>query len=122
MSKSGIAKKGDIIVSSIVASTIPVEKFSLYEDLTVGENLQFFGGVYGLKDAEIARRKKELFRLLSLGEVERQKTAQLPLDWKQRVPLASAVIHQPKIVFLDEPTSGVDPISLASFRFKKQID
>ncbi len=122
MSKSGIAKKGDIIVSSVIASTIPAEKFSLYEDLTVGENLQFFGGVYGLKDAEIARRKKELFRLLSLEEVERQKTAELPLGWKQRVALASAVIHQPKIVFLDEPTGGIDPISLASFRFKKQID
>ena len=67
MSKSGIAKKGDIIVSSVLASTIPVEEFSLYEDLAMGENLQFFGGVYGLKDAEIARRKKELFRLLSLG-------------------------------------------------------
>jgi len=91
------------------------QKFSLYEDLTVGENLQFFGGVYGLKDAEIARRQKELFHLLSLGEVERQKTAELPLGWKQRVALASAVIHQPKIVFLDEPTSGVDPISRRNF-------
>ena len=91
------------------------QKFSLYEDLTVGENLQFFGGVYGLKDAEITRRQKELFHLLSLGEVERQKTAELPLGWKQRVALASAVIHQPKIVFLDEPTSGVDPISRRNF-------
>lgn len=91
------------------------QKFSLYEDLSVGENLRFFGGVYGLKNEEIARRQKELFRLLSLGEVERQKTARLPLGWKQRVALASAVIHQPKIVFLDEPTSGVDPISRRDF-------
>jgi ABC-2 type transport system ATP-binding protein len=91
------------------------QKFSLYEDLTVGENLQFFGGIYGLRNAEIARRKKELFRLLSLGEVERQNTAELPLGWKQRVALASAVIHRPKIVFLDEPTSGVDPISRRHF-------
>ena len=91
------------------------QKFSLYEDLTVGENLQFFGGVYGLKNGEIARRKKELFHQLSLGEVERQSTAELPLGWKQRVALASAVIHRPKLVFLDEPTSGVDPISRRNF-------
>jgi len=91
------------------------QRFSLYEDLTVGENLQFFGGVYGLKNDQIAARMKELFSLLALGEVERRKTAELPLGWKQRVALASAVIHRPKIVFLDEPTSGVDPISRRNF-------
>ena len=91
------------------------QRFSLYEDLTVEENLQFFGGIYGLRNAEIAVRKKELFHLLSLGEVERQNTADLPLGWKQRVALASAVIHRPRIVFLDEPTSGVDPVSRRHF-------
>lgn len=91
------------------------QKFSLYEDLTVGENLRFFGGIYGMEREEIESRRKELFARLGLAEVERRRPAELPLGWKQRVALASAVLHRPKIVFLDEPTSGVDPISRRQF-------
>jgi len=91
------------------------QKFSLYEDLTVAENLRFFGGIYGLDREEIDSRRSELFAKLGLTEVERRKPAELPLGWKQRVALASAVLHRPKIVFLDEPTSGVDPISRRQF-------
>jgi len=91
------------------------QKFSLYEDLTVSENLQFFGGVYGLSKQRIRERKRELLEFLGLEDFERRRTAQLPLGWKQRVALASAVLHQPKIVFLDEPTSGVDPVSRRNF-------
>ncbi|HUU27841.1 MAG TPA: ABC transporter ATP-binding protein [archaeon] len=91
------------------------QKFSLYEDLTVGENLEFYGGVYGLGKEQIRERKRELLGRLGLEKVERQVTSDLPLGWKQRVALASAVLHRPKIVFLDEPTSGVDPISRRNF-------
>ena len=91
------------------------QKFSLYEDLSVAENFRFFGGVYGMKNGEIAERRGELFRLLQLEEVGDRKPGQLPLGWKQKVALASAVLHRPRIVFLDEPTSGVDPISRRTF-------
>jgi ABC-2 type transport system ATP-binding protein len=91
------------------------QKFSLYEDLTVDENLEFFGGVYGLERGQLARRKEELVERLGLGEFRKRLTSQLPLGWKQRLALGSAVIHQPKIIFLDEPTGGVDPISRRNF-------
>ena len=91
------------------------QKFSLYEDLTVGENLDFFGSVYGLRNRDLEERKRELLVRLGLEGVERQMTKSLPLGWKQKVALASAVLHRPKIVFLDEPTSGVDPINRRNF-------
>jgi ABC-2 type transport system ATP-binding protein len=91
------------------------QKFSLYDDLTISENLQFYGGIYGLRRRRIAERIDEL--LVTLGLVGQGGTLvrALPLGWKQRMALASALLHEPQIVFLDEPTSGVDPASRRSF-------
>ncbi|MCE5269994.1 ABC transporter ATP-binding protein [bacterium] len=91
------------------------QKFSLYEDLTVAENLEFFGGVYGLDNSRLRQRRDEILGRLHLSDMRDRRTAQLPLGWKQRLALASAVIHEPGIVFLDEPTGGVDPISRRNF-------
>jgi len=91
------------------------QKFSLYPDLRVVENLRFFGGVYGLEGADLERRIQEVMERLELKERADELTAQLPLGFKQRLGLASAILHNPKIVFLDEPTSGVDPIARRQF-------
>jgi ABC-2 type transport system ATP-binding protein len=91
------------------------QKFSLYEDLTVEENLDFFGGIYGL-DAE-RKQSRDAWVLDMAGLTERRKslTRELPLGWKQRLALGCAVLHEPPVLFLDEPTSGVDPLSRRSF-------
>jgi ABC-2 type transport system ATP-binding protein len=91
------------------------QKFSLYNDLTVEENINFFGGVYGLYNSKLAERKKWVLKVAYLEGKEKLLTASLPGGIKQRLALAIAVIHQPKIVFLDEPTGGVDPISRRNF-------
>jgi ABC-2 type transport system ATP-binding protein len=91
------------------------QKFSLYDDLKVGENLYFFGGIYGLKRDAIKSRIKELDHALNLLEVENRKTLSLPLGFKQRLALACAILHKPPILFLDEPTGGVDPIARRYF-------
>jgi len=91
------------------------QRFSLYGDLTVGENLRFFGSVYGMSSSRITARTVELFARLGLEQVGDKLPVELPLGWKQRVALASAVLHEPRIVFLDEPTSGVDPVNRRSF-------
>lgn len=91
------------------------QRFSLYEDLTVRENVQFYGGVYGLDRAAIARKTEELLDRLDLWEHADRLTAALPLGWKQRMALGTALLHDPPIVFLDEPTSGVDPESRRRF-------
>jgi ABC-2 type transport system ATP-binding protein len=91
------------------------QRFSLYEDLTAEENLNFFGGVYGLPDARLRERLTEVLRLVGLEDRRRQLTSTLPLGLKQRLALASAIIHEPAILFLDEATSGVDPISRRNF-------
>jgi len=91
------------------------QRFSLYEDLTVGENLEFYGGVYGLNKSRLAERKSLLLTELELEKLDSRMTAGLPLGWKQRLALGCAVIHQPRVVFLDEPTGGVDPISRRNF-------
>ncbi|MBN2290085.1 MAG: ABC transporter ATP-binding protein [Candidatus Glassbacteria bacterium] len=91
------------------------QRFSLYEDLTVEENLEFYGGVYGLNEAELGRRKHGLLKELELEGLEKRMTAALPLGWKQRLALGCAVIHRPRMVFLDEPTGGVDPVSRRNF-------
>ena len=91
------------------------QKFSLYNDLTVKENLQFFGGVYGLSRARIRERTAELNDDLGLGEWLDRRTGSLPLGFKQRLALGAAILHKPAIVFLDEPTSGVDPIARRHF-------
>ena len=91
------------------------QRFSLYGDLTVGENLEFFGGVYGLGRRDIARRVEELDRDLGIKEHIKRRTRALPLGFKQRLALGAAILHRPSILFLDEPTSGVDPIARRHF-------
>ncbi len=91
------------------------QRFSLYDDLTVGQNLRFFGGVYGLRGAEARAREAWALDMAGLEGKQGRLTRELPGGWKQRLALACAVLHQPKVVFLDEPTSGVDPISRRRF-------
>lgn len=91
------------------------QKFSLYNDLTVEENINFFGGVYGLYNDKLRERKKWVLKVADLEGREKAITGSLPGGIKQRLALGTAVIHEPKIVFLDEPTSGVDPISRRNF-------
>lgn len=91
------------------------QRFSLYDDLTVEENINFFGGVYGLKGEKLEDRKNWVLKIANLNNKESLLTGSLPGGIKQRLALGTAVIHNPKIVFLDEPTSGVDPISRRSF-------
>lgn len=91
------------------------QKFSLYNDLTVEENINFFGGIYGLSNNELEERKKWVLSIADLTGKEKLLTDSLPGGIKQRLALGTAVIHKPEIVFLDEPTSGVDPISRRNF-------
>ena len=91
------------------------QKFSLYNDLTVVENINFFGGVYGLEGKSFEERKKWVLEISNLKGKETILTGDLPGGIKQRLALGTAVIHRPNIVFLDEPTSGVDPISRRNF-------
>jgi ABC-2 type transport system ATP-binding protein len=91
------------------------QKFSLYEDLTVYENIRFYGGVYGMKIAERKARTKEMLDRLGLTAYENRKIGDLPLGWKQKLAFSIAILHNPKIVFLDEPTGGVDPITRRQF-------
>jgi ABC-2 type transport system ATP-binding protein len=91
------------------------QRFSLYNDLTVEENINFFGGIYGLNGSRLLERKQWVLKIANLNGKENLLTASLPGGIKQRLALGTAVIHRPKIVFLDEPTSGVDPISRRNF-------
>ncbi|MBI1931081.1 MAG: ABC transporter ATP-binding protein [Ignavibacteriales bacterium] len=91
------------------------QRFSLYNDLTIEENIKFFGGVYGLEGKELNERMQWILKTANLIGKENILTGSLPGGIKQRLALGTAVIHKPKIVFLDEPTSGVDPISRRSF-------
>lgn len=91
------------------------QKFSLYPDLTVGENIALYGGVYGIPGRELPRRKGWILEMAGLEGKERLRTRELSGGWKQRLALGCAVIHEPAILFLDEPTSGVDPISRRQF-------
>ncbi|MEP2347863.1 MAG: ABC transporter ATP-binding protein, partial [Algoriphagus sp.] len=91
------------------------QKFSLYEDLTVIENIQFFGGIYGLSDQEIKDKSEHLIELLGLQAESKKLVGSLPLGWKQKLAFSVAIIHDPKIVFLDEPTGGVDPVTRRQF-------
>lgn len=91
------------------------QRFSLYNDLTVEENIRFFAGVYGLTGKKYDERKKWVLKVANLEGKENLLTASLPGGIKQRLALGTAVIHEPKIVFLDEPTSGVDPVSRRNF-------
>lgn len=87
------------------------QKFSLYSDLTVRENLEFFGGVYGLSPRRLAQRMEDIMALTGLDRWPNQLAGNLSGGWKQRLALANAFLHEPRILFLDEPTAGVDPVS-----------
>ncbi len=91
------------------------QKFSLYEDLTVAQNIEFYGGVYGLSRGEIRDTTDRMLRELKLENQRDTLTRALPLGWKQRLALSAAMLHKPTILFLDEPTGGVDPISRRNF-------
>lgn len=91
------------------------QKFALYDDLTVRENITFFGGIYGLKRQRIKQKSTQLIEDLGLNGVENQLVGSLPLGWKQKIAFSVAMLHEPKIVFLDEPTGGVDPITRRQF-------
>ena len=91
------------------------QKFSIYQDLTVQENLDFYGGVYGLSGEEKEERDAWVLDMAGLTDRKKTLTGDLPLGWKQRLALGCAVLHRPPILFLDEPTSGVDPISRRNF-------
>jgi ABC-2 type transport system ATP-binding protein len=96
------------------------QRFSLYEDLSVRQNLRFFGGVYGLRGAAYRDREAWAVEMAALSGKEDLLTGSLPGGWKQRLALACAVMHRPRVIFLDEPTSGVDPLSRR--RFWRLID
>jgi ABC-2 type transport system ATP-binding protein len=89
--------------------------FSLYADLTVDENIQLFAGLYGVRGARLAERRRAVLAMAGLEEHHARLTGDLPLGWKQRLALGTAVLHEPPLLFLDEPTSGVDPISRRGF-------
>ncbi len=91
------------------------QKFSLYEDLTVAENIRFFGGIYGMKKKDLAKAGEAMIHKLGMEEVEDRLIATLPLGWKQRIAFSIAILHRPGLVFLDEPTSGVDPVTRRQF-------
>lgn len=91
------------------------QKFSLYEDLTVYENIRFYGGIYGLPMKVIKQKSEQLLKRLGFYEERNTLVASLPLGWKQKLAFSVAIFHDPKIVFLDEPTGGVDPITRRQF-------
>ena len=91
------------------------QKFSLYDDLTIKENIMFFGGIYGLSRNKIKEKTAVLIAELELEEVANQLVGALPLGWKQKLSFSVALLHEPKIIFLDEPTGGVDPITRRQF-------
>src|SRR5436190_10980949 len=91
------------------------QKFSLYENLTVFENIEFYGGVYGLSRSEIRKRGEEMISTLGLSNEAKKLVGELPLGWKQKLAFSVAIFHRPKIVFLDEPTGGVDPVTRRQF-------
>lgn len=91
------------------------QKFSLYDDLTIVENIMFFGGIYGLNKSELNEKIQLLLAQLNLHDKKNELLKSLPLGWKQKLAFSTAVIHNPEIVFLDEPTGGVDPITRRQF-------
>lgn len=91
------------------------QKFSLYDDLTIRENIRFYGGIYGLSNQALREKGQRLIDRLGLHEEANKKVGSLPLGWKQKLSFSIAILHEPKIVFLDEPTGGVDPITRRQF-------
>ncbi len=91
------------------------QKFSLYEDLTVGENIRLYAGIYGLTNLEIRDRTHDLLERLGMEGRRKKLVKSLPLGWRQKLAFSVAMVHQPRVVFLDEPTGGVDPITRRQF-------
>lgn len=91
------------------------QKFSLYEDLKVWENIRLYGGIYGMRDKEIARKTGLLLEKLDFSQERDTLVRSLPLGWKQKLAFSVSIFHEPKIVFLDEPTGGVDPTTRRQF-------
>ena len=91
------------------------QRFSLYDDLTVAENIRLFGGIYGMKDADIKRKTTQLLEQLQFASHPNSLVASLPLGWKQKLAFSVSILHDPGIVFLDEPTGGVDPATRRQF-------
>ena len=91
------------------------QKFSLYGNLTVKENLNFFGGIYGIPRKDLIIKRDELIKELGLENEKNKLVSQLPLGWKQKLAFSVAIFHEPQIVFLDEPTGGVDPVTRRQF-------
>ncbi len=91
------------------------QRFSLYEDLTIRENIRLYGGIYGLSSAEVRRRTDRIVARLELESAADEAVRALPLGWRQKLAFAVALLHEPPLVFLDEPTSGVDPITRRQF-------
>ena len=114
---------GSVLGSNIVTEVAKVkpqigymsQKFSLYNDLTVLENLEFYGGIYGIPRHELKKRSRDTIKMAMLEGRENELTANLSGGWRQRLSLGCAILHDPKVIFLDEPTSGVDPLSRRMF-------
>lgn len=91
------------------------QRFSLYDDLTPHENIRFFGGIYGLGRSELKEKGERMLEALDLGHAADTRLSALPLGWKQKLAFSVALLHEPKLVFLDEPTGGVDPVTRRRF-------
>lgn len=91
------------------------QKFSLYQDLTVAENLTLFSTIYGMTDREIRAKSDDIFKLLEMTAMKDTLVRDIPTGWKQKLAFSSATIHRPDVVFLDEPTGGVDPVTRRKF-------
>jgi ABC-2 type transport system ATP-binding protein len=91
------------------------QKFSLYEDLTIRENIRFYGGIYGLNDEQIKTKTNFMLRQLHMEDQANTLVKSLPLGWRQKLSFSVAMLHEPRIVFLDEPTGGVDPLTRREF-------
>lgn len=91
------------------------QRFSLYEDLKVWENIRLFGGIYGMGSRQIAEKTDRVLRRLGFAEERNTLVSALPLGWKQKLAFSVAIFHEPRIVFLDEPTGGVDPATRRQF-------
>jgi ABC-2 type transport system ATP-binding protein len=91
------------------------QKFSLYDDLTIKENIRFYGGIYGLSEKKIKEKLPSVLKNLSLQDQQNKLVHSLPLGWKQKLSFSIALFHEPAIVFLDEPTGGVDPLTRREF-------
>src|SRR5437762_9906162 len=106
----------DTSVTGVQTCALPIcQKFSLYEDLTVAENIRLYGGIYDLSRDTIRERMTRMLERLGLEHAAGTQVRSLPLGWRQKLAFSVALLHEPSIVFLDEPTSGVDPITRRQF-------